>query len=191
MNLPHDDVDPDGLLEYSVVFTDRSLNHMSARYVSVMQSVQSDLRAAYRATTTVIVPGGGTYAMEAVARQLATGRRCLIVRNGLFSYRWSQILDTGGIAQNTVVCTARPESDDVQSAWAPAPIEEVVAAIRAQRSEVVFAPHVETAAASCCRTITCVPSRTPCTRSAACSCWTRSLRARCGSTWRRSAWTSC
>ena len=146
MNLPHDDVDPDGLLEYSVVFTDRSLNHMSARYVSVMQSVQSDLRAAYRATTTVIVPGGGTYAMEAVARQLATGRRCLIVRNGLFSYRWSQILDTGGIAQNTVVCTARPESDDVQSAWAPAPIEEVVAAIRAQRSEVVFAPHVETAA---------------------------------------------
>ncbi|PRB00743.1 aminotransferase class V-fold PLP-dependent enzyme [Microbacterium sp. MYb64] len=146
MNLPHDDVDPDGLLEYSVVFTDRSLNHMSARYVSVMQSVQSDLRAAYRATTTAIVPGGGTYAMEAVARQLATGRRCLIVRNGLFSYRWSQILDTGGIAQNTVVCTARPESDDAQSAWAPAPIEEVVAAIRAQRSEVVFAPHVETAA---------------------------------------------
>ncbi|MBS1905116.1 MAG: alanine--glyoxylate aminotransferase family protein [Actinobacteria bacterium] len=146
MSLPHDDVDPDGLLEYSVVFTDRSLNHMSARFVAVMQSLQSDLRAAYRATTTAIVPGGGTYGMEAVARQLATGRRCLIVRNGLFSYRWSQILEVGDIAQNTVVCTARPQSADAQAAWAPAPIDEVVAAIRAQRSEVVFAPHVETAA---------------------------------------------
>jgi len=146
MDLPHDDVDPDGLLEYSVVFTDRSLNHMSARFVRVMQSVHSDLRAAYGATATAIVPGGGTYAMEAVARQLATGRRCLIVRNGLFSYRWSQILDAGDVAHNTVVCAARPESDGAQAAWAPAPIDEVVAAIRAQRSEVVFAPHVETAA---------------------------------------------
>ncbi|MCE4025127.1 aminotransferase class V-fold PLP-dependent enzyme [Microbacterium sp. Au-Mic1] len=146
MALPHDDVDPGGLLEYSVVFTDRSLNHMSSRFVSVMQSVQSDLRAAYAATATALVPGGGTYAMEAVARQLATGRRCLIVRNGLFSYRWSQILDAGDVAHNTVVCAARPESDDAHAAWASAPIDEVVAAIRAQRSEVVFAPHVETAA---------------------------------------------
>ena len=146
MNLPHDDVDPDGLLEYSVVFTDRSLNHMSARFVGVMQRIQSDLRAAYGASATAVVPGGGTYAMEAVARQLATGRRCLVVRNGLFSYRWSQILDAGDIAQNVVVCTARPDSDDAQAAWAPAPIDEVVAAIRAQRSDVVFAPHVETAA---------------------------------------------
>ncbi|KJL25605.1 aminotransferase class V-fold PLP-dependent enzyme [Microbacterium azadirachtae] len=146
MDLPHDDVDPDGLLEYSVVFTDRSLNHMSARFVAVMQDIQADLRAAYGATTTAVVPGGGTYAMESVARQLATGRRCLIVRNGLFSYRWSQILEAGDIARSTVVCTARPDSDDVQAAWAPAPIDEVVAAIRAQRSDVVFAPHVETAA---------------------------------------------
>ena len=146
MTLPHDDVDPGGLLEYSVVFTDRSLNHMSSRFVSVMQCVQSDLRAAYAATATALVPGGGTYAMEAVARQLATGRRCLIVRNGLFSYRWSQILDAGDVAHNTVVCAARPESDDAHAEWAPAPIDEVVAAIRAQRSEVVFAPHVETAA---------------------------------------------
>ncbi|MDQ4212668.1 aminotransferase class V-fold PLP-dependent enzyme [Microbacterium sp. ASV81] len=146
MKLPHDDVDPGGLLEYSVVFTDRSLNHMSARFIGVMQSIQADLRAAYGASTTAIVPGGGTYAMEAVARQLATGRRCLVVRNGLFSYRWSQILDMGAIAQNVVVCTARPVDDAPQAAWAPAPIDEVVAAIRAQRSEVVFAPHVETAA---------------------------------------------
>ncbi len=146
MNLPHEDVDPGGLLEYSVVFTDRSLNHMSARFIGVMQSIQSDLRAAYGAATTAIVPGGGTYAMEAVARQLATGRRCLVVRNGLFSFRWSQILDAGEISPNVVVCAARPVDDSAQAAWAPAPIDEVVAAIRAQRSEVVFAPHVETAA---------------------------------------------
>jgi aspartate aminotransferase-like enzyme len=112
MNLPHDDVDPGGLLEYSVVFTDRSLNHMSARFVGVMQSIQSDLRAAYGAATTAVVPGGGTFAMESVARQLATGRRCLIVRNGLFSYRWSQIIDAGDIAHSTVVCAARPASED-------------------------------------------------------------------------------
>ncbi|MBS1697042.1 MAG: alanine--glyoxylate aminotransferase family protein [Actinobacteria bacterium] len=146
MNLPHDDVDPGGLLEYSVVFTDRSLNHMSARFVGVMQSIQSDLRAAYGAATTAVVPGGGTFAMESVARQLATGRRCLIVRNGLFSYRWSQIIDAGDIAHSTVVCAARPASEDAQASWAPMPIDEVVTAIRAQRSEVVFAPHVETAA---------------------------------------------
>ncbi|MGN8025934.1 alanine--glyoxylate aminotransferase family protein [Microbacterium sp. 22242] len=146
MDLPHDDVDPGGLLEYSVVFTDRSLNHMSAAFVEVMQGIQSGLRTTYRAATAAIVPGGGTYAMEAVARQLATGRRCLVVRNGLFSYRWSQILDAGAISPNVVVCAARPEDDSAQSAWAPAPIDDVVAAIRAQRSEIVFAPHVETAA---------------------------------------------
>lgn len=87
MSLPHADIDPDGLLEYSVVFTDRSLNHMSARFVGVMQETLSILREAYGAHSAAIVPGGGTYAMEAVARQLATGRRVLIVRNGLFSYR--------------------------------------------------------------------------------------------------------
>jgi len=146
MSLPHDDVDPDGLLEYSVVFTDRSLNHMSARFISVMQQTFEILGAAYNAHTSVIVPGGGTYAMEAVARQLATGRRTLVVRNGLFSFRWSQILDTGGISDDVTVLAARPESDEVHAAWAPAPIDEVVAAIRARRPEVVFAPHVETAA---------------------------------------------
>ena len=144
--LPHDDVDPGGLLEYSVVFTDRSLNHMSARFTNVMQQVLGILQDAYNAHTSAIVPGGGTYAMEAVARQLATGRRTLVVRNGLFSFRWSQILDAGGISDDVTVLTARPESDDVQSAWSPAPIDEVVAAIRLRQPEVVFAPHVETAA---------------------------------------------
>lgn len=144
--LPHADIDPDGLLEYSVVFTDRSLNHMSARFVGVMQQILEILEEAYNAHTSVIVPGGGTYAMEAVARQLATGRRTLVVRNGLFSFRWSQILEVGGISDDVTVLAARPDSEGVQAAWSPAPIDEVVAAIRARRPEVVFAPHVETAA---------------------------------------------
>lgn len=146
MTLPHDDVDPDGLLEYSVVFTDRSLNHMSARFVGVMQQTLGILDEAYNAHTSAIVPGGGTYAMEAVARQLVTGRRALVVRNGLFSFRWSQILEVGGISDDVTVLAARSESDDLQAAWAPAPIEDVTAVIRARRPEVVFAPHVETAA---------------------------------------------
>ncbi len=144
--LPNADIDPDGLLEYSVVFTDRSLNHMSARFVDAMQQIIAILEEAYNAYTCAIVPGGGTYAMEAVARQLATGRRTLVVRNGLFSFRWSQILEVGGISDDVTVLAARADSDTADAAWSPAPIDEVVAAIRARRPEVVFAPHVETAA---------------------------------------------
>ncbi|GAT74715.1 class V aminotransferase [Microbacterium sp. HM58-2] len=146
MSLPHADIDPDGLLEYSVVFTDRSLNHMSARFIGVMQQTLGILCEAYGAESAAIVNGGGSYAMESVARQLATGRRVLVVRNGLFSYRWSQILEMGGISTATTVCQARPADDGLQSAWAPMPIEEVVQTIRAGKPEVVFAPHVETAA---------------------------------------------
>lgn len=146
MSLPHDDIDPGGLLEYSVVFTDRSLNHMSTRFVEAMQKTQDILCDAYRARTAVVVPGGGTYAMEAVARQLATGRRCLVVRNGLFSFRWTQILETGRISEDVTVCAARPSDAEPQAPWHPAPIDEVVGAIRAQRTDIVFAPHVETAA---------------------------------------------
>jgi aspartate aminotransferase-like enzyme len=146
MKLPRPDIDPDGLLEYSVVFTDRSLNHMSQRFVGVMQDLVDVLRTTYRARTVAVVPGGGSYAMEAVARQLATGKRCLVVRNGLFSYRWSQILEAGRIAEDVTICMARPADDSPQAAWAPAPVDEVVAAIREQRPDVVFAPHVETAA---------------------------------------------
>ncbi|WP_353112454.1 aminotransferase class V-fold PLP-dependent enzyme [Microbacterium sp.] len=145
-DLPHADIDPDGLLEYSVVFTDRSLNHMSKRFVAVMQQTLGILREAYNAETAVVVNGGGTFAMEAVARQLATGRRALVVRNGLFSYRWSQILDAGDVSADVVVHLARPEDDAPQSSWSPAPIDEVVETIRTHRPEVVFAPHVETAA---------------------------------------------
>jgi aspartate aminotransferase-like enzyme len=146
VSLPRRDVDPDGLLEYSVVFTDRSLNHMSRRFVGVMQDIVEVLRTTYGAETVAVVPGGGTYAMEAVARQLATGRRCLVVRNGLFSYRWSQIFDAGSVAGETTVCSARPVSDERHAAWIPAPVSEVVETIARVRPEVVFAPHVETAA---------------------------------------------
>ncbi len=146
MDLPRSDVDPGGLLEYSVVFSDRSLNHMSRRFVDVMQEIVDVLRTTYRAETVAVLPGGGTYAMEAVARQLATGRRCLVVRNGLFSYRWSQIFDAGSIPAETTVCHARKVSDDRHAPWAPAPLDEVVESIRRTRAQVVFAAHVETAA---------------------------------------------
>jgi aspartate aminotransferase-like enzyme len=146
VSLPHDDVDPGGLLEYSVVFTDLSLNHMSARFIGVMQDLVEVLRTTYHADTVAVVPGGGTFAMEAVARQLATGRRCLVIRNGLFSYRWSQILETGRITDDVAVCQARPSGEAVDASWVPAPLDDVVAAIRERRPELVFAPHVETAA---------------------------------------------
>lgn len=145
VNLPHDDIDPDGLLEYSVVFTDRSLNHMSQRFVRVMQDILDVLRSTYGAQSVAIVPGGGSYGMEAIARQLATGKRALVVRNGAFSYRWSQIFDAGDIPAEATVCPARQVSDEHQAAWQPAPIDEVVAAIGEKRPEIVFAPHVETA----------------------------------------------
>jgi len=146
VSLPRPEIDPDGLLEYSVVFTDRSLNHMSKRFVGVMQDIIDVLRTTYAAETVAVVPGGGSYAMEAVARQLATGRRCLVVRNGLFSYRWSQIFDAGSVAGATTVCAARPVTAEHQAPWTPAPVEEVVAAIERDRPEVVLAAHVETAA---------------------------------------------
>jgi aspartate aminotransferase-like enzyme len=146
MDLPRPDVDPDGLLEYSVVFTDRSLNHMSQRFVAVMQDIIDVLRTTYDARTVAVVPGGGSYAMEAVARQLATGRRCLVVRNGLFSYRWTQIFEAGSIPSAATVCCARPAGDGPHAPWEPPPVDEVVEAIRRERPEVVFAAHVETAA---------------------------------------------
>lgn len=146
MDLPRPEIDPDGLEEFSVVFTDRSLNHMSQRFVDGMQRLLEVLRTTYHAEQVALVPGGGSYAMESVARQFADGRRVLVIRNGLFSYRWTQIIEAGGLTDDVTVCLARPDDDSLQSAWRPAPIEEVVAAIERERPEVVFAPHVETAA---------------------------------------------
>ena len=138
------DVDPDGLLEYSVVYTDRSLNHMSASFQSVMNDISRMLKTVYHAESVVVVPGSGTFGMEAVARQFATDKRCLVIRNGWFSYRWSQILEMGKIPAETSVLKAQQTGNDPQSPFAPAPIEEVVQTIRAEQSEVVCAPHVET-----------------------------------------------
>ncbi len=139
------DIDPEGLLEYSVVFTDRSLNHMSQTFQRVMRDISSTLKRVYNADAVAIVPGGGTFGMEAVARQLANEQKCLIIRNGWFSYRWSQILEMGRITADTVVLKARPIQAGYQQAYIPAPIEEAIAAILQEKPALVFAPHVETA----------------------------------------------
>src|SRR3546814_10658866 len=75
-------VDPEGLLEYSVVFTDRALNHMSEAFQEVMRDISATLRRAYNAESVAVIPGGGTYAMAAVARQLATDAKVVVLRNG-------------------------------------------------------------------------------------------------------------
>jgi aspartate aminotransferase-like enzyme len=140
------DIDPDGLLEYSVVFTDRSLNHMSAVFQQVMRDVSEGLKDLYGADAVAIVPGGGTFAMEAVARQLLKGEDALVVRDGWFSYRWSQIFAAGGLVGTETVMKARRTGNDPQSPFVPAPIEEVEAEIEKTRPAAVFAPHVETSA---------------------------------------------
>lgn len=141
-----DQIDPNGLDEFSVVFTDRSLNHMSALFQGVMRDISDMLREVYGADAVAIVPGGGTFAMEAVARQFGRDASVLVVRNGWFSYRWSQIFETGDLAQTTHVMKARPERNQPHAAFAPAPIDEVVRQIHQLKPDLVFAPHVETSA---------------------------------------------
>ncbi len=145
MTLPHANVDEGGLEEFSVVFTDRSLNHMSAKFQGVMRDVSGLLREVYHGSAVALVPGGGTYAMEAVARQFGQGR-VLIIRNGWFSYRWSQIFDAGGFAESATVVMARQTGNGAKAPFAPPPVDEVCAKIRETRPEAVFAPHVETSA---------------------------------------------
>ena len=139
-------IDPDGLLEYSVVYTDRALNHMSKKFQQVMREIDRILKLVYHAQGAVLVPGSGTFGMEAVARQFCTGRKALVIRDGFFSYRWTQIFDMGGIPSSHTVLKARRTGTGPQSPWVPTPIAEVVAAIAAEKPEVVIAPHVETAA---------------------------------------------
>ncbi len=141
-----DSIDPNGLEEFSVVFTDRSLNHMSASFQQVMRDISGMLKQVYNADGVAIIPGGGTYGMEAVARQFARDANVLVVRNGWFSYRWSQIIENGALTGSVTVMKARETGNDSPSPFAPAPIDDVVAAIREQRPDVVFAPHVETSA---------------------------------------------
>ena len=140
-------IDPDGLLEFSVVYTDRALNHMSKKFQGVMKDIAAMLKEVYHADAAVLVPGSGTFGMESVARQFAGDQRVVIIRNGFFSFRWSQILETGRITapENITVLKARRTGGDAQSPWAPAPIDEVVSTIAIVKPAVVFAPHVETA----------------------------------------------
>jgi len=138
-------IDPDGLLEYSVVFTDRSLNHMSQSFQSVMNDVSTSLKSVYNAESVIVVPGGGTYAMEAVARQFATNQNCLVIRNGWFSFRWTQIFELGNIPSGETVMKARRVSEGPQAPFVPADINEVVDVIKTKKPNLVFAPHVETA----------------------------------------------
>jgi aspartate aminotransferase-like enzyme len=138
------DVDPDGLLEYSVVYTDRALNHMSRSFQTTMIDLSRILKSVYGAASAVVVPGSGTFGMEAVARQFAGGKKCLVVRNGWFSYRWSQIFEMGGIPAEETVLKARQTGNEPRSPFAPVPIEELIATIETDRPDLVFAPHVET-----------------------------------------------
>ncbi|WP_425913457.1 aminotransferase class V-fold PLP-dependent enzyme [Pseudomonas sp. GWSMS-1] len=137
-------IDPDGLIEYSVVYTDRSLNHMSQSFQGVMKEISSTLKQVYNAHAMAIVPGSGTYGMETVARQLATGQKCLVIRNGWFSYRWTQIFEMGQIPSESIVLKARPVAEGHQVAFSPPPLTDVLATIAAEKPQVVFAPHVET-----------------------------------------------
>jgi aspartate aminotransferase-like enzyme len=137
--------DPEGLLEYSVVFTDRSVNHMSRLFQQAMRDISATLRQVYKADAVAVVPGGGSFGMEAIARQLATGRKCLVIRNGWFSYRWSQIFEMGAIPAQVMVLKAQPVRAGAKAAYAPPAIEAVVDTIRREKPELVFAPHVETA----------------------------------------------
>ena len=139
-------VDPEGLMEFSVVFTDRSLNHMSLAFQTVMTDISGMLKEVYNADHIAIVPGGGTYAMEAVARQFGADAHAFVVRNGWFSYRWSQIFEAGSFTAETTVMKARQAGNDTRAPFAPAPIADVTAAIKEAKPDVVFAPHVETSA---------------------------------------------
>ena len=138
-------VDPQGLLEFSVVYTDRALNHMSRSFQGVMKDISAILKEVYGAHAAVLVPGSGTFGMEAVARQFAGGKDVLVIRNGWFSYRWTQIFEMGNIPASSTVLKARKQGSGATAPWAPVPVAEVVAAIRDKKPAVVFAPHVETA----------------------------------------------
>ena len=142
--LPH--IDPDGLLEFSVVYTDRALNHMSRRFQGVMTDISAMLKRVYGAHSAVLVPGSGTFGMESVARQFAHGQHVMVIRNGWFSYRWTQIFDMGHIPASHTVLKARRVHDGAQAPWVPAPIEAVTAAIATEKPALVYAPHVETSA---------------------------------------------
>ena len=144
MSSVYPQIDPDGLLEYSVVYTDRAVNHMSQSFQQVMIDISATLKEVYGASAVAVVPGSGTFGMEAVARQFAINKKCLVIRNGWFSYRWTQIFETGNIPAKEIVCSARQTGKESTAPFAPVPIDELVATIRDEKPDLVFAPHVET-----------------------------------------------
>jgi len=144
MSSVYPQIDPDGLLEYSVVYTDRAVNHMSQSFQQVMKDISATLKEVYGASAVAVVPGSGTFGMEAVARQFAINKKCLVIRNGWFSYRWTQIFETGNIPAKEIVCSARQTGKESTAPFAPVPIDELVATIRDEKPDLVFAPHVET-----------------------------------------------
>jgi len=144
MSSVYPQIDPDGLLEYSVVYTDRAVNHMSQSFQQVMIDISATLKEVYGASAVAVVPGSGTFGMEAVARQFAINKKCLVIRNGWFSYRWTQIFEMGNIPSKEIVCRARQTGKENTAPFMPVPIDELVAVIRNEKPDLVFAPHVET-----------------------------------------------
>jgi len=135
--------------EFSVIFTNRSLNLMSAPFQTVMKDLNGLLKNVYNADKVAIIPGSGTFGMEAVARQYATNNHVMALRNGWFSFRWTEIFDMGGegngIPSSHTVLKAKPTScEGEHTQYAPLPIEEVEKKIKEERPAAFFAPHVET-----------------------------------------------
>ena len=62
-----------------------------------MNDIDATMKEAYNCAATIVMPGSGSYGMEAVARQWATNKKVLVLRNGYFSYRWTDIFEQTGI----------------------------------------------------------------------------------------------
>ena len=135
---------PSPLQEFSVVYTDRALNHMSEPFKKAMLEIGDTLKEVYNCDHAVIIPGSGTYAMEAAARQFATGKKAIVLRNGFFSYRWTQIFESCGIPTDHLVLKAQAVDDSPKPQFAPHPVDQVVETIMKEKPAVLFAPHVET-----------------------------------------------
>jgi len=133
--------------EYSVIHTNRSLNLMSDPFQKVMRDLNALLKATYNADKVAIIPGSGTFGMESVARQFATDEHVMVIRNGWFSYRWTEIFDMGSIPKTHTVLKAKPIDILVgqhQYQYAPCPVDEVISKIYEEQPAVLFCAHVET-----------------------------------------------
>ena len=127
---------------------------MSDPFQTVMRDLNACLKTTYQADKVAIIPGSGTFGMEAVMRQFAREEHVLVLRNGWFSFRWTEIADMGGangIPRSHTVLKARPvekayhdTSTCPHPQYAPHPIDDVIQRIQDERPAVLFAPHVET-----------------------------------------------